>query len=172
MKIYELRRTQKLPISLEEAWDFLSDPANLAKITPDSMGFDIISGADRKTYPGQIIRYKVSPLLGIKMNWVTEITQVQAPYYFIDEQRFGPYKFWHHKHFLKEVEGGVEMEDIIHYGLPMGILGQLVHPFLVKPKLEEIFEVRWEKLIEMFGEYNDPSSLSAISASPVHSNNA
>lgn len=161
MKIYELRRTQKLPISLEEAWAFLSDPANLAKITPDSMGFDIISGADRKTYPGQIIRYKVSPLLGIKLNWVTEITQVQEPHYFIDEQRFGPYKFWHHKHFIKEIDGGVEMEDIIHYGLPMGILGQMAHPFLVKPKLEEIFKVRWDRLIELFGEYKAPVSKDA-----------
>lgn len=155
MKIYQLHRFQKLPISLEQAWDFFSNPENLAKITPEYMGFDIVSGADRKTYPGQIIRYKVSPLLGLKMNWVTEITQVKTHHYFIDEQRFGPYKFWHHQHFMKEIPGGVEMEDIVHYALPMGILGQMAHPFLVKGKLEEIFATRWDKLIEMFGEYKE-----------------
>ncbi len=153
MKVYQLHSKQKLPISLEKAWDFFSSPENLARITPDYMGFDIVSGADRKTYAGQIIQYKVSPLLGIKMNWVTEITQVQAPHYFVDEQRFGPYKLWHHKHFLKEIEGGVEMEDIVHYALPFGILGQMVHPFMVKGKLDEIFGFRQRKLVELFGEW-------------------
>jgi ligand-binding SRPBCC domain-containing protein len=116
------------------------------------MSFNIVSGADRKMYAGQIIQYIVTPLLGIKAKWVSEITQVVDKKYFIDEQRFGPYAFWHHKHFVKEIEGGVEMEDVIDYKVPLGILGQLVHPFLVKPKLEEIFEYRRKKLIELFGE--------------------
>lgn len=152
MKIYTKKSTQKLPISLDEAWDFLSDPRNLKTITPDYMSFNIISGAERKMYAGQIIQYIVTPLLGIKAKWVSEITQVVDKEYFIDEQRFGPYAFWHHKHFVKEIEGGVEMEDIIDYKVPLGILGQLVHPILVKPKLEEIFEYRRKKLIELFGE--------------------
>jgi ligand-binding SRPBCC domain-containing protein len=116
------------------------------------MGFTITSGADREMYAGQIIQYIVTPIFGIKAKWVSEITQVVDKKYFIDEQRFGPYAFWHHKHFIKEVEGGVEMEDIIDYKVPLGILGQMVHPFLVKPKLEEIFEYRRKKLIELFGE--------------------
>ena len=152
MKIYTKKSKQNLPITLEVAWEFLSNPSNLKKITPPYMGFNILSGADRAMYPGQVIQYIVTPILGIKTKWVTEITHVQDKKYFVDEQRFGPYAFWHHKHFIREIEGGVEMEDIIDYKVPMGILGQMVHPFLVKPKLEEIFEYRQNKLIELFGE--------------------
>ena len=115
------------------------------------MGFEIQSGADRSIFPGQIIQYTVKPLLGIKINWVTEITHVIEKHYFVDEQRYGPYALWHHKHFIKEIPGGVEMEDIIDYKIPMGLLGQLIHPYLVKPKLDAIFEYRRQKLIELFG---------------------
>lgn len=153
MKIYTLHKTQKLPISVEQAWDFLSNPANLKTITPDYMSFDILSGADRPMFPGQIIQYIVTPVLGIKTKWVTEITHVKDKEYFVDEQRFGPYALWHHKHFIKEISGGVEMEDVIDYKVPLGILGQLVHPILVKPKLEEIFSYRTKKLDELFGKY-------------------
>ena len=153
MKIYKLHKTQKLPITKAKAWEFLSDPANLKTITPDYMGFDIIDGADRKMYQGQVIQYIVTPVAGIKTKWVTEITHVKDNEFFVDEQRFGPYKLWHHKHFIKEIEGGVEMEDIIHYKLPFGFLGQLVHPFIVKNKLEEIFSYRQQKLEELFGKY-------------------
>lgn len=153
MKIYTLHSKQFLPITLEEAWDFFSDPMNLNTITPDDMGFKTLSGADRKMYPGQIIQYIVTPLLNIPMKWVTEITHVDHKKFFVDEQRFGPYALWHHKHFFKEVPGGVEMEDIVDYKLPMGMLGQLMHPILVKPRLHQIFEYRRKKLIELFGEF-------------------
>ncbi|QYA26270.1 SRPBCC family protein [Gramella sp. MT6] len=158
MKLYTLHSTQKLPISLEEAWEFLSDPRNLKTITPDYMGFEIVSGADRPMYPGQIIQYIVTPVAGIRTKWVTEITHVKEGEYFVDEQRFGPYALWHHKHFIKPIPGGVEMEDVIDYKLPMGILGQMAHPFLVKPKLQEIFDYRQEKLLELFGEYHEDIS--------------
>ncbi|MFI1770552.1 SRPBCC family protein [Thalassobellus citreus] len=153
MKIYTLHKKQNLPITLQEAWDFLSSPKNLKTITPDYMGFNILSGADRPMFAGQIIQYIVTPVLSIKTKWVTEITHVVDKHYFVDEQRFGPYALWHHKHFIKEIEGGVEMEDIIDYKVPFGILGQLVHPFLVKPKLEEIFNYRTKKLEALFGKY-------------------
>lgn len=153
MKVYTLHTKQNLPITLAEAWDFLSDPKNLKIITPEYMGFDILSGADRKMYPGQIIQYIVTPILGIPTKWVTEITHVVDQQYFVDEQRFGPYSLWHHKHFLKEIPGGVEMEDIVDYKVPFGILGQLVQPIIVAPKLKEIFDYRQKKLIELFGPY-------------------
>ncbi|WP_298343810.1 SRPBCC family protein [uncultured Algibacter sp.] len=153
MKIYTLHKKQNLPITVEKAWDFLSDPKNLKTITPDYMGFNILSGADREMYAGQIIQYIVTPVLGIKTKWVTEITHCVDKKYFVDEQRFGPYALWHHKHFIKEIDGGVEMEDIIDYKVPLGLLGQLVHPILVKPKLEEIFNYRTEKLEALFGKY-------------------
>jgi len=153
MKIYTFQRKQKLPITVEKAWEFLSSPKNLKTITPTYMSFDILSGAEKPMFAGQIIQYIVTPILGIKTKWVTEITHVKENEYFVDEQRFGPYALWHHKHFIKKIEGGVEMEDIIDYKVPMGILGQMVHPILVKPKLEEIFEYRQKKLIELFGQY-------------------
>jgi len=153
MKIYTLHKKQNLPISLEEAWNFLSNPKNLKIITPDYMSFDIITKTDRPLYTGQILQYIVTPLLGIKTKWVSEITHIEDKKYFVDEQLYGPYSLWHHKHFIKEIDGGVEMEDIIDYKIPLGILGQLVHPFLVKPKLEEIFSYRQKKLIDLFGEY-------------------
>ena len=153
MKIYTFHRKQKLPISIEKAWEFLSNPTNLKKITPKYMSFDILSGNEKSMYAGQIIQYIVTPILGIKTKWVTEITHVKENEYFVDEQRFGPYALWHHKHFIKEIDGGVEMEDIIDYKVPMGILGQLVHPILVKPKLKEIFAYRQKKLIELYGSY-------------------
>ncbi|MDG1729809.1 MAG: SRPBCC family protein [Algibacter sp.] len=153
MKIYTLHKKQNLPITIEQAWDFLSDPRNLKTITPDYMSFNILSGADRPMFAGQIIQYIVTPILSIKTKWVTEITHIVDKHYFVDEQRYGPYALWHHKHFIKEIDGGVEMEDIIDYKVPFGLLGQLVHPILVKPKLEEIFNYRTEKLEELFGVY-------------------
>ncbi|WP_282136344.1 SRPBCC family protein [Seonamhaeicola maritimus] len=153
MKIYRLHKKQNLPITVNQAWNFLSDPKNLKTITPDHMGFNIVSGADRDMYSGQIIQYIVTPILGIKTKWVTEITHCIEHKYFVDEQRFGPYSLWHHKHFIKEIDGGVEMEDIIDYKLPFGWIGQLLHPILVKPKLEEIFRYRTQKLEAIFGTY-------------------
>lgn len=153
MRIYRLETVQKLPISQKEVWDFLSDPKNLKRITPDYMGFEILSGAVDKMYAGQIIQYLVTPVMNIPTKWVTEITHVDEGNYFVDEQRFGPYSLWYHKHFLKPIPNGVEMVDIIDYKIPLGILGQLVHPILVAPKLKEIFEYRKQALIELYGEY-------------------
>lgn len=153
MKIYTLHSKQKLPITIEIAWKFLSDPKNLKAITPEYMGFVIKSGADRPMFAGQIIQYIVTPILGIKTQWVSEITHVKENDYFVDEQLYGPYAMWHHKHFLREIPGGVEVEDVIDYKIPLGFIGQLVHPFLVQPKLKEIFAYREKKLIELFGEF-------------------
>jgi ligand-binding SRPBCC domain-containing protein len=162
MKIFTKHTKQNLPITIEQAWEFLSDPKNLKVITPDYMGFNILSGADRPMFPGQLIQYIVTPIAGIKTKWVTEITHVKHLEYFVDEQRFGPYALWHHKHFIRKIEGGVEMEDIIDYKLPMGFLGELVQPFLVAPKLTEIFNYRRKKLTELFGEYKDVKSSKEI----------
>lgn len=153
MKLYRLHQKQKLPITKEKAWQFLSDPKNLKTITPPYMRFEVLSGADRPMYAGQIIQYIVTPVLGIKTKWVTEITHVIDNEYFVDEQRLGPYAFWHHKHFIREIDGGVEMEDIIDYKIPMGIIGQIIHPIVVKPKLAAIFEYRRQKLEALFGVY-------------------
>ena len=161
MKLYQLHSKQALPISKKKAWDFLSSPSNLKVITPDYMGFHILTGADRPMFPGQIIQYTVSPFPGYTTKWVTEITHVIDGEYFVDEQRFGPYALWHHKHFLRTIASGVEMEDVIDYKLPFGILGQWTHPLLVKKQLIKIFKYREEKLIELFGKVEDvPNELS------------
>lgn len=153
--LYKIHKKQSLPIRKKEAWDFLSDPRNLEKITPKDMGFKITSGGDKKMYAGQIIQYKVNPFPGFTTNWVTEIKQVEHLNFFIDTQLFGPYKLWHHEHFIHEIDGGVIMEDLVHYKLPLGFLGKMAHPILVKPRLNEIFKTREQKMIEIFGTYNN-----------------
>lgn len=150
--MHTLKRTIQLPISIETAWDFFSDPRNLKVITPDYMGFNITSEFYQdRMYAGQIITYTVTPLLNIPMRWMTEITQVEDQKFFIDEQRIGPYKIWHHQHHFKAINGGVEMTDIIDYVIPLGIIGRMIEPLLVKGKLNEIFDYREKKMDELFG---------------------
>lgn len=150
MKIHRLEVNQKLPITLDEAWVFFSTPKNLDTITPDDMSFQIISGADATAYAGQIITYKIKPLMNIPMNWVTEITQCEDRKYFIDEQRFGPYKFWHHQHHFEEVHDGVQMKDILHYALPFGPIGGLMGKLFIHDRVKGIFSFREKKLNEIF----------------------
>jgi ligand-binding SRPBCC domain-containing protein len=148
--IHILKQQQFLPISIEHAWDFFSRPENLNEITPPDLSFKIKSTLLEKVYAGQMIIYKVSPFKNIAFDWLTEITQVNEPHFFIDEQRFGPYALWHHEHHFKEVAEGIEMIDIVSYELPFGRLGKLVEPFLVAPKLKEIFDYRFKKVDELF----------------------
>jgi ligand-binding SRPBCC domain-containing protein len=154
MAIHTLKRVQILPISLENAWDFFSNPANLKEITPAYMGFQVTSDPEfsqRPTYAGQIITYTVKPVLGIPLFWMTEITHVEDRKFFVDEQRVGPYAIWHHQHHFKSVPGGVEMTDLVHYKVPLGILGDLANLLFVRSQLEGIFNYRWNKLEEVFG---------------------
>lgn len=149
--MHQLKRVSTLPISLDEAWDFFSSPKNLKILTPDYMGFDIINQVDlNKMYEGQIICYKVKPLLGIPLSWMTEITHIRDKEFFVDEQRIGPYKVWHHQHHFKKVAGGVEMTDIVDYVLPLGFIGRLANSILVKKQLKEIFDYREIKTKELF----------------------
>ncbi|MBK8557891.1 MAG: SRPBCC family protein [Lewinellaceae bacterium] len=152
MAVYSLKRIQQLPISLEQAWDFFSSPANLKEITPDYMGFDITSDKAflGKMYPGQIITYTVKPILGIPLFWMTEITHVEEGKFFVDEQRVGPYRIWHHQHHFKAVPGGVETTDLVHYQLPFGPLGALANSFFVRRQLASIFDYRYRKLEALF----------------------
>ncbi len=153
MAIYQITTVQKLPISLEKAWEFLSSPYNLKVITPPNMGFEILNGVKEtdKMFAGQIIVYNITPLPLYKTEWVTEITHVKEGEYFIDEQRFGPYALWHHKHHLTVIEGGVLMTDTIHYKLPFGWLGQIANTLMVKKQLKKIFDFRHSTLEKLFG---------------------
>ena len=150
MNPFTLERIQTLPVGIEQAWDFFSDPGNLARITPPSMRFRITSPPQSATYAGQILTYTVRPLLGISMDWITEITHVSRPHFFVDEQRFGPYLFWHHQHFFREVEGGVEVRDLVHYLLHHDQLAWLVNRLIVAPRLKRIFDYRSKALQDIF----------------------
>ncbi len=153
-KVYSIKTVQKIPISLEQAWDFFSKPDNLKEITPSNLGFNIISKHHGSTmYSGQIIEYTVKPILGIPLYWMTEITHVIDKQYFVDEQRFGPYSLWHHQHHFKEIEGGVEMTDIVHYKLPLWILGDIAQVIMVKSQLNGIFSHRYIAVEERFGKW-------------------
>ncbi len=156
MPLYQLIKEQKVPCSIDEIWDFISSPANLKEITPDYMGFDIMSeDLPDKMYPGMIIAYKVSPLLGIKTTWVTEITQVRDLEFFVDEQRVGPYSIWHHQHHISPIPGGVLMRDIVSYKPPLGILGAIANQLIIKGKLQEIFGYRIKAIEKRFGQWKD-----------------
>ena len=152
MGFYQFKRTQKINKPLKEVWDFVSNPHNLKRITPDHMGFDITTeNMPDVMYPGMVISYKVSPLPGYRTTWVTEITQVKVHEYFVDEQRIGPYKLWHHEHFLAHDIEGTLMTDIVSYQPPFGFLGRLANTLLIKRKLKEIFDYRTKALKEYFG---------------------
>lgn len=149
--MYQLKREQIVATDIDTCWEFFCSPGNLKKITPPYMGFDVLTDIPEKMYEGLMIAYRVRPLFGIPMEWITEITHVKDKAYFVDEQRKGPYKIWHHEHHFKETSKGVLMTDIVSYELPLGSLGKLAHPILVKKKLEEIFEYRFAMAEKIFG---------------------
>ncbi len=148
--MYQLKRQQLVKTDMATCWDFFSSPGNLQKITPKYMGFDVLTEVPEKMYEGLMIEYRVRPLLGIPMNWITEITHVKEHQFFVDEQRKGPYRIWHHEHHFETVDNGVLMSDIVSYELPYGILGKIAHPILVQRKLNEIFDFRFEIVEEIF----------------------
>ena len=151
MRIYQLDITQNLPIGIDEAWDFFSNPKNLAEITPKDLDFNILMGANEKMFQGQIIHYKLRPLLSIPVRWTTEICHVEHKKYFVDQQLFGPYALWHHKHFFKEIDGGIQMRDLLHYAMPLGVLGRAMNSILIAKKVRSIFDHRFKVLEDRFG---------------------
>jgi ligand-binding SRPBCC domain-containing protein len=149
MKLYSFRRVQTLPVALETIWTFVSNPVNLCRITPPWLGLEVVSRVPERIYPGLLVTYRVRPVARIPVLWVTEITQAVEPWLFVDEQRIGPYRFWHHQHIFREVPLGVEVEDIVHYALPLGWLGPCVNR-AVAPRLREIFDYRRRALEDLF----------------------
>jgi ligand-binding SRPBCC domain-containing protein len=151
-KVYSIKTIQNIPVPLDTAWDFFSSPANLEEITPVDINFNIISQYHgNKMYAGQVIEYKLKPLLGIPFYWMTEITHLADKSFFVDEQRFGPYRLWHHQHHFKAIAGGVEMTDIVHYKLPFWFLGDMAHRLFLKRRLKNIFDYRYKVIEQKFG---------------------
>lgn len=151
MMPHRFHSVQRFPAPLPEAWAFFSDPRNLPRITPPWLSFEVLSELPEKMYPGLLIEYRVRPLWGIPVGWLSEITHVVEPFLFVDEQRFGPYRLWHHQHRFRAIEGGVEMEDEVHYLLPGGPFGRVAQRLLVRGRLEEIFASRREAVGRIFG---------------------
>jgi ligand-binding SRPBCC domain-containing protein len=151
MGLHRFTDTRRFPISKDEAWDFFSDPRNLAVITPPEMGFVIQGDLPARVHPGLIIEYRVRPMLNIPVTWVTEITHLVEGQLFVDEQRFGPYRFWHHQHHFRAIEGGVEMRDIVHYDVGFGPIGNLANIAVVRSRIQGIFDFRQRVLEQRFG---------------------
>ncbi len=154
-RVYRLHTHQKIPTSLEKAWDFFSQPGNLKRITPTALNFQIQNEHPLLMYPGQIIEYTVKPLLGIPIYWMTEITHVEFQKRFVDEQRVGPYRLWHHQHQFTSIPEGVEMTDVVHYQLPFGFLGDVVNALIVRRQLQTIFDFRQQAVEEIFGKWRE-----------------
>jgi ligand-binding SRPBCC domain-containing protein len=151
MSLHCFESKQHLPITIEHAWEFFSDPKNLSKITPPEMNFKILTVLHRKeTYAGQIIQYDVSPLPWMRTRWVTEITHVEKPLFFVDEQRIGPYSIWHHQHHFESVSDGVLMTDIVHYSIPLGPLGDAMNELFIRKRIKAIFDYRTTVLNRLF----------------------
>lgn len=147
-----INRKQVLNTDIRDCWDFFSNPLNLSDITPEWLHFRVLSELPDKMYPGLIIEYNIKPFKKVTFRWVTEITHVDKPKYFVDEQRIGPYRFWHHKHFFTETNDGVLMQDTVHYQLSFGLLGQFLHKTIIRKKIEDIFDYRYRKLNEIFNQ--------------------
>lgn len=151
MKLYTLEQRRVIPATLDEVWAFFSDPHNLARLTPPALNLVVPADTPHEIHGGMIITYRIRAIAGLPMTWVTEISQVDAGRLFVDELRFGPYRFWHHQHHFREVAGGVEVRDLVHYAMPLGPLGGLVHALMVKAQLREIFAFRAQAIERLFG---------------------
>ncbi|MBS1662950.1 MAG: SRPBCC family protein [Bacteroidetes bacterium] len=166
MAVVSFKKLQKIPGESDKVWSFFADPANLPLITPPYMRFEILSVQDRSPlpsdcprpaiYPGQVIEYKLYPFPWFRVHWITEISQVCEGQYFVDEQRRGPYRLWHHQHHFRPISGGVEMTDIVHYEVGYGPIGNLANKLFVKRQLEGIFQYRRKRVEELFGVYVIP----------------
>jgi len=166
MSVHHLKTVQRIPVSLDIAWEFFSHPKNLATMTPEHLNLKFTNELfGEEMYPGQVITYKVKPVLGIPLFWMTEITHVRAKQYFVDEQRFGPYSLWHHQHHFRDIEGGVEMTDLIHYKVPGWWLGDIADKLFISKQLEDIFKYRYRKVEELFGKWEavkEPYALKSV----------
>ena len=150
MKLYRLQRTQTLPLSVEEAWTFFSSPQNLPSITPPWLNLAVQGEVPDAIYPGTVFHLHLTPIFGLKVVWITEITHVDPPHYFVDEQRFGPYRFWHHQHLFRPLESGTEMTDTVSYAMKYGPFGRMLHDCIIERLLHQIFDFRQRSLERIF----------------------
>ena len=149
MKIFTLEREQRIDRPLEEVFDFFSKPDNLAKITPSTVGFRILTPTPIAMQTGTVIDYTIK-VFGFRRYWTTLITNYTPPHSFVDVQLKGPYEFWHHTHSFEAVGQATLMKDSVRYVMPLGFLGQLAHELIVKRQLRSIFDHRERVIAEYF----------------------
>ena len=140
--MYELYRELVVKTTRKEAWNFIRNPANLNKITPNDLSFEIISDVPDEMYEGMLVEYKVNiPIIG-KQEWVSELQHIVPEYSFVDEQKIGPYKLWYHYHAIEDVKDGVKLIDRVSYQTPFGVLGKIAHVLFINKMLNKIFNYR------------------------------
>lgn len=149
--MYQVEDRVVVPAPLEEVWHFFSNPSNLKELTPSEMQMQMLSEIPEAMYAGLVLRYRVAPLFGIRLPWASEITVIEPKRYFVDRMLEGPFAQWHHEHHFYPVEGGTEMVDRVHYKMPLGLLGKLFHPLLVKQNVRQLFQYRREQIAAKFG---------------------
>ncbi|GAB6143100.1 SRPBCC family protein [Desulfocicer niacini] len=143
--VYTIQQNQTVNSTIEKVWEFISNPANLNGITPPSLAFEIKSPLPQEMFNGLLIEYEIKIPLWGRRTWVTEIKHIRPHCSFVDEQRLGPYSFWYHYHEIRAVDNGVKILDHVTYSPPFSLLGRAVHPFLIRPLLDEIFDYRRER---------------------------
>lgn len=156
MKLERIQTIQRLPIQIEEAWDFFTSPKNLRLTTPHWLDFRLTSDPPEYLHPGTIVSATIRPFPVISTDWISEITHIRPPQFYITEQRFGPFKMWHHEHHFRAIDDGVEVEDIILYGMHFGMIGSMVHNLFIRKRLHEAFSFRAQALEQRFGSINKP----------------
>lgn len=149
VKVHLLQRRQVVDRPLDSVFEFFSRPENLARLTPETLGFRILTPSPIVMKEGTLIDYTIR-VLGVPVRWRTLITSYDPPHIFVDEQLKGPYAFWHHRHAFRSVEGGTEITDEVHYAVPGGFLAPLAHAVLVRPQLQKIFAFRQETIQSVF----------------------
>lgn len=159
MRVYRIEACQRLATTPDEAWDFFSNPDNLREITPPDLDFRISVPLPDTIRPGLMVAYTIRPFLGRQVGWLTEITAVDVPRYFVDEQRIGPFSLWHHEHSLGPIKGGTEVRDLVTYGMRGEPITRPIHRTLVQPRLRKIFTYRRHVLARRFGSLPGESSL-------------
>lgn len=148
--MHRLEQIQEVAAPAEEVWEFVKKPGNLNRITPEDLQFEIVGDIPDEMYEGLLIEYRIKvPVFG-RWAWVTEIKHIREGVSFVDEQRFGPYKFWYHYHEVSEAAQGTRMIDRVHYKMPYGLAGKLVHALSVRKTLQRVFDYRRTKIEELF----------------------
>jgi ligand-binding SRPBCC domain-containing protein len=146
---YRLHRCQVVAGDLPDVFGFFKSPRNLEAITPRWLRFRVVGATDPEVREGTRLTYRLR-LHGVPVRWESRIAEYVENGMFADEQVVGPYRYWYHRHLFRPVLGGVAIEDVVEYQLPLGVLGRLAHAAFVRRQLTGIFDHRARVIGERF----------------------